>query len=299
MRPALYRSFRLEAKILLILQWVREVVVSNALGYNALAMNVDGFSRFEDYVQRLVEGGFARLFAGRLHPREVAVSLARAMEDTMTPLGNNQHAAADIYHVRLNPRDHSAILENQPQIAEVLSQELVQMARATGLTLASVPEVRLLADADVMPARVYVGASHRRSEGDVTQTLPMSVSTDARSEEGPQAMLIVNGSHQIPLNKPVINLGRQRDNNIVLDDLKVSRHHAQIRLRFGQYTLFDLGSTGGTLVNGEVIKEHVLQSGDVITLAGSTSLIYVEEPASDPPDEALGTDTQTYNPIQP
>lgn len=249
-------------------------------------------------MQRLVEGGFARLFAGRLHPREVAVSLARAMEDTMRPLESGQYAAADSYTVRLNPRDHRAILEGEPRIVTVLSEELLEMARAAGLALAAMPEVRLLADADVTMARIYVSASHGRGAGDVTQTMPLSL-PDPRHEQGPQAALLIDGSQQISLEKPIINIGRQRDNNVILDDLRVSRHHAQIRLRFGQYTLFDLGSTSGTLVNGQPIKEHILKSGDVITLAGSASLIYVEEPAPDTPDEPAGTDTQAYTPIEP
>ena len=45
----------------------------------------NGISRLESRVERLVEGTFARLFAGRLHPREVALQLARAMEDNVLP----------------------------------------------------------------------------------------------------------------------------------------------------------------------------------------------------------------------
>jgi pSer/pThr/pTyr-binding forkhead associated (FHA) protein len=73
----------------------------------------------------------------------------------------------------------------------------------------------------------------------------------------------------------------------------VSRHHAQIRLRFGQYVIFDLGSQAGTMVNGKPIQQKALEPGDVISLAG-VSLIYVEEdlPGEQPPI----SDTQPYPP---
>ena len=88
--------------------------------------------------------------------------------------------------------------------------------------------------------------------------------------------LIVNGETAIPLNSPIINIGRSRDNHIVLNDPYISRHHVQLRLRFGVYTLFDTQSQGGVLVNDVVVREHRLQPGDVIRI-GKTQLVYFED----------------------
>lgn len=263
-------------------------------------MNGDSLSRFEDHIQRLIEGGFARLFAGRLHPREVAMRLVRAMEDQAREAPDGAVRAPDVYIVRLNPQDHRAVVESGADVTAGLADELVEMARASGLKLARVPEVRLIADARVAPHAVSVTAQHAPEKRETTQAMPLSkLKGPAGQDEVPNAMLIVNGDRQVALDQAIVNLGRQRDNDIIISDPTVSRHHAQIRLRFGSYVLFDLGSRGGTSVNGHRIQEKVLQSGDVIGLAGNSSLLYLEDGGSDEDaDEHLG-DTKAYPPLQP
>ncbi|MBP8857500.1 MAG: FHA domain-containing protein, partial [Anaerolineaceae bacterium] len=81
---------------------------------------------------------------------------------------------------------------------------------------------------------------------------------------------------------PVINIGRREDNHLVIEDLRISRTHAQLRARMGKYVIFDLGSTGGTFVNGQRVTQAILAPGDVISLAGLT-LIY-SETRTDPSD---------------
>ncbi|MCB9100497.1 MAG: PD40 domain-containing protein [Anaerolineales bacterium] len=67
-------------------------------------------------------------------------------------------------------------------------------------------------------------------------------------------------------------LGRERDNDIVLLDAKVSRYHAQISLDAGQWVLTDLSSANGTIINGIAIAGPVaLQSGDLLRV-GETEL---------------------------
>ena len=83
----------------------------------------------------------------------------------------------------------------------------------------------------------------------------------------PTAYLIVN-SEVFQINQELTNLGRKLDNHIVLNDPRVSRNHAQIRLIESQFVILDLNSTGGTQVNGSKITKSVLYSGDNISLAG-------------------------------
>jgi pSer/pThr/pTyr-binding forkhead associated (FHA) protein len=72
----------------------------------------------------------------------------------------------------------------------------------------------------------------------------------------------------------------------------VSRRHAQLRLRFGRYTLYDLDSQSGTLVNGQPVQEWVLQPGDVMSLGG-VNLIYTEDT-----DDLSGLgDTEAHPPV--
>lgn len=82
------------------------------------------------------------------------------------------------------------------------------------------------------------------------------------------AFLIVGGTNVYTLDQPVTNIGRRLDNNLIVDDPRVSRYHAQIRFVRNRFLIFDLNSTGGTFVNGQRTTQSVLYPGDVISLAG-------------------------------
>ena len=66
------------------------------------------------------------------------------------------------------------------------------------------------------------------------------------------------------------SVGRAPDNDIVISDPATSGHHGRIELRNGAYWVSDLGSTNGTLVNGEPIIDKQLAHGDVISIGQNT-----------------------------
>lgn len=72
--------------------------------------------------------------------------------------------------------------------------------------------------------------------------------------------------YEVNLLKPRFSIGRRPENDLVLDQATISGHHAAIdRTSVGIFIL-DLGSTNGTLVNGQPITKHLLQHEDVIEL---------------------------------
>ena len=82
------------------------------------------------------------------------------------------------------------------------------------------------------------------------------------------AFLVITGTKSVPLNQSVIKIGRHHDNTIVIDDPRVSRHHVELRAIKGHFDIFDLGSTGGTYINGMRTAQAILYHGDYISLAG-------------------------------
>jgi pSer/pThr/pTyr-binding forkhead associated (FHA) protein len=70
----------------------------------------------------------------------------------------------------------------------------------------------------------------------------------------------------------IVGIGRETDNDVVLDDMATSRHHAQIQFHDGAYVLTDLGSANGTLVNGQRIDERVLSDGDSVMVGQNVIL---------------------------
>jgi hypothetical protein len=248
-------------------------------------------SRLEERMETLVEGTFARLFPGRLQPRDIALQLARALEDS---LSNGTPAVR--YAVRLNPADAQGLLGEQPRLAEVLAEELVTAARETRLTLPNTPEILFLPDAMIKPRSVVVTAETAPLTD--TAATPVPAHSPTSPIAPPRAFLILEGERTLPLDQPIVSLGRRLDNHIILDDARVSRAHAQLRLRFGRYMLYDLGSTGGTFVNGQRIHECVLRPGDVISLAG-VSIIYGEDDAEPPTAPPLGGPAPDETPSRP
>jgi pSer/pThr/pTyr-binding forkhead associated (FHA) protein len=93
-----------------------------------------------------------------------------------------------------------------------------------------------------------------------------------------RAFLVIEGRRVALLDKPVNNIGRKKDNHIVLDNQHVSRHHAQIRMIKDRYVIFDLNSTVGTSVNGDRIEHSFLRPGDVISLGGVAAIFGVGTP---------------------
>jgi pSer/pThr/pTyr-binding forkhead associated (FHA) protein len=63
-----------------------------------------------------------------------------------------------------------------------------------------------------------------------------------------------------------LRLGRSPDNDVILRDPATSGHHARLERRDDQFWIVDLGSTNGTLVNGEPIQEKQLKHGDRLTI---------------------------------
>lgn len=79
---------------------------------------------------------------------------------------------------------------------------------------------------------------------------------------------------KIPLDRPEILIGRTFDNHVHVPSSMVSMRHSRIQFHDGRFWAFDLGSTNGTRVNGEMIRrEHALVHGDVIDF-GDVQLEY-------------------------
>ncbi len=86
-------------------------------------------------------------------------------------------------------------------------------------------------------------------------------------QQGPRA------GQAFDLNKPVMTIGREAGNDIVLEDPQVSRHHARLTLQAGGYAIEDLGSTNGTFINEQrVMGARPIYPGDQLRLGDNVVL---------------------------
>jgi len=87
---------------------------------------------------------------------------------------------------------------------------------------------------------------------------------------GPQAELTIesgpDAGHTYRATENALRLGRSPDNDLILRDPATSGHHARVERRGEQFWIVDLGSTNGTLVNGEPVQEKELNHDDRITI---------------------------------
>ena len=113
--------------------------------------------------------------------------------------------------------------------------------------------------------------------GETGELIPVDVEEIAK--HGGAALVIRSGGNRVgesfPLEGDRMTVGRRPDSDVFLDDVTVSRDHALVVKRGGDFYLDDLGSLNGTYVNRRRIESHKLQHGDELQV-GKYKLTYLE-----------------------
>lgn len=161
----------------------------------------------------------------------------------------------------------------------------------------SLPTISVVGDAELLDGEILIQECKKIvAPLDKTASMP-SVSSeeeDFLSDCLPEnAFIIVNGLETVQLAQSVLNIGRRLENDLVIDDPRISRDHAQIRAVKGQYVIFDLNSSGGTFVNSIRVSRQPLYPGDVISLAG-VPLVYGQD--NPPPHAKTGPVEPFFDP---
>ncbi|WP_054520505.1 FHA domain-containing protein [Thermanaerothrix daxensis] len=234
----------------------------------------------EDYLGRVPWRGREEDWSRRLY---VALQTALLNQPTGRPL-------PDLCVIEVSPSLY-ATWHQQTDWQAPLIQALKDVANEVGFTFLGNPQILLRACADLGEDEIRVHWKWGEEIMGETAVLDFNEPSHAHAQPPRRAFLIVQGKDVFPLEQSVISIGRHSDNMLVLPDLRVSRHHAQIRCVGERYVLFDLNSTGGTYVNGERVTRWELQPGDVISLAG-VSLIYGEENQPDAAAETRPMDSE-------
>jgi len=232
-------------------------------------------NQIETRLQTLIEGSAALLFPGRLNPqRMLAQRLVAAMNAGIRTGPDGSLLGPNLYMLSVNPA-LAQFLQDNHALVEELALFIYESGTESGLHFPSNPIVKIVADPAIDTQDIQIAGQVSLVNPSKTSslTLPPEESIDNTI---PKAFLIVNGSQTFPLTGSTVNIGRREDNHLIIEDLRVSRSHAQLRAIRGRYMIFDLNSTGGTFVNGKRVTQSMLYPGDVISLAG-VPLIYGQE----------------------
>lgn len=254
--------------------FVPSVLASRAMGI---------LSRVEAFFERFLEGPAGRLGAS-IQPVSLAKRIERAM-DTNKTYGEAGVIVPNHYDLHLHPVDFAAFESYRGALEDDLAHGVIARARHERYTLVARPRVTIREDDATRRGEIRVAANvvdERGGRVQEAERVPASSDTmvyarplDEAPESARRAYLLVStrGARpvQFDLGGPLIGIGRASDNDVIVDDPMVSRHHCQLKLQHGAYGFTDLGSRNGSSVNGQPVSQLALGPGDIIRI-GDTEI---------------------------
>jgi hypothetical protein len=206
-----------------------------------------GIGGFERRLENLVEGVFARVFRSGVRPVELGRRMAREMDIRRSVDVRGRTVVPNHFTVSVSPEDAEAFEGIRTQLESELADAARAHARDERYVFPGPVAVAVVRDDGLRVGEFRIDAQLLAGPGGV----------------GAGTIVLPDGT-RFPLDDEPVRLGRLPDCEIVLQDAKVSRHHAEIRPRGDEFVLVDLGSTNGTKVNGLRVADHVLSDGDVL-----------------------------------
>ena len=273
------------------------------------------FAAIERFFERLFERPTARLFRARLQPLQLQRRIERAMEAerlatadrTLVPNRFVVHlhpadleAFGDMTESLASELADGALVFARTRRFMLVDRPRVALLADPTVERADIRVVARFADpiaghdrpalepagtfAEGRPATRHGGPraaeAHPRSVegGNVAVHSDTMVFTVPRPS-APSARLRIIGregdEHVHAFDGTGLTIGRSGDNDLVISDARVSRHHARISGRRGTLVYADLGSTNGSRVNGIEVGELVLGAGDRIELGDTVIIVEV------------------------
>jgi len=203
---------------------------------------------FEDRLERLVEGMFARAFRTGLQPVEIGRRLVKDLDANRTLDVRGRSVAPNLFVMHLAPSsstNRSLTGPRNPKPSAVAWSRMMVRSSA-------IKESRML-------------AKRSWSDGATVGIFRVDTAFDERPPSDHHGYLELPDGQRVGLGVQVTTIGRVPDSTIVLTDPNASRHHAEILLDGDSFELVDLGSTNGSKVNGQNVSRQLLADGDELT----------------------------------
>jgi hypothetical protein len=243
--------------------------------------------RFEKRLEGLVEGAFAKVFKGVVHPVEILNAMQREAEAHKAILAGGRTLVPNRYVIDLSPYDHSRLAPYAAALAQELAQSqaefigeqawtvygdvIVEIERGEGLDTGMFRVTAEVFSGDPSPPPVH--------EPSPTPSYPPYDQQHGHPGSGPpgggfrNARLLSGDGRNYPLQIGSTVIGRGDQATLRLPDVGISRRHARIDFDGAQVVLTDLGSTNGSMVNGQRVSAVALNPGDMIQI-GTTTLTF-------------------------
>ena len=250
--------------------------------------------KFEDSLDRVVNGAFAKAFKAEVQPVELAAALQREVDDRASVLDRDRTVIPNVFHIELSHHDYTRLAVFKDALGNELATLVTNYASEQSYTLLGQARVTMSED-EALETGIFRVRSEAKAEvtskagvveaveAEVAPAPPMATSVptgasptesapDPHTPTAPRQPRLEVGGQAYPLVRAITLLGRGTDADIRVEDPGVSRKHCEIVV--GNPALVrDLRSTNGTFVDGEKIDELALADGSVVKIGG-TSLVY-------------------------
>jgi hypothetical protein len=233
-----------------------------------------GLRRFEDRLEQLISGVFARTFRSAVQPVEISAALNREVDNSAQILSRDRRLVPNKFHVELSGTDLDRLESLGPKLTSELTEMLRDHASQQSYVFTGPVMIEFEPADDLTTGRFRV-----RSQAISQVSTPAGDPSDTQVRRA-TAVLDVNGQRH-PLLPPGIVIGRGNDADLRITDPGVSRRHAEIRVNDTggepRVSVHDLGSTNGLSVNGKKTESAVLVDGAEIRIGNTTLTLRLTE----------------------
>ncbi|MPZ25344.1 MAG: DUF2662 domain-containing protein [Micromonosporaceae bacterium] len=241
--------------------------------------------RFEKRLEGLVEGAFAKVFKGVVHPVEILNAMQREAEAHKAILAGGRTLVPNRYVIDLSPYDHSRLAPYAAALAQELAQSQAEFIGEQAWTVYGdvIVEIERGEGLDTgmfrVTAEVFSGDQPPAPEpppaypGGYEQPGPPMGSPPPAPGGHRNVRLVSGDGRTYPLGIGSTVIGRGDQATLRLPDVGISRRHARIDYDGNQVVLTDLGSTNGSMVNGQRVSAVALNPGDMVQI-GTTTLTF-------------------------
>jgi len=243
---------------------------------------MNGLAKFERFFEQVMEGTVGRIFRSPIQPAEIGRRLERAMESNQVVSVDGIIVPND-YNVQMNSLDMVVFADFVPVLCHQMEDWLIDLASQREYGFIDHVRVQIFGD-DTVPRRaINVDATiselpnYDKAKQDEVQRTEVYRVVKNTGDVAPKLLRFTSGDiagETVIIRRPVVTIGRALNNDVIIDSAEVSRHHARIELRDGQFHILDLGSTNGTTVNGHTANTTRLNHGDSISF-GTISLQFL------------------------
>lgn len=251
--------------------------------------------RFEQRLETVVTGAFARAFRSAVQPVEIAAALQREVDNSTHALSRDRLLASNVFLVELSPQDYARLSPFRDTLIDELGRLLDEHISEQRYTLTGPISIDFAEGPDLSTGRFHVSSSTSATvtaSASVAQQPAVPVHDDALTSTGADLALgdvqtanvvvEVNGSqHAVPPNGLVI--GRGSDADLRISDPGISRMHARIDVTQAgriDVSITDLDSTNGVILNGRRVTSASVPDGSQIQLGNTRLVVRIGAPGS-------------------